>query len=149
QVIFTLSPVRHIRHTLPLNSVSKAILRVAIHELSGRPGNHYFPAFELMMDDLRDYRFYGEDMLHPTAVAEDYLYEHFCQQFFSADARELQDQVLAVQQDLAHRPRRVESAPHQAFLLQLQDKLAQLQAAGLDYHQEMEETKRQMRHFGA
>ncbi len=149
QVIFTLSPVRHIRHTLPLNSVSKAILRVAIHELSSMPGNHYFPAFEMMVDDLRDYRFYGEDMLHPTPVAEDYLYENFCQQFFSDKAQKLQDQVVSVRQDLAHRPRQEGSSAHRAFLLKLQGKLEQLQAKGLDYTREMSEIRRQILHFKA
>src|SRR6185437_8199300 len=72
-ILFTVSPVRHIKDTVLLNNVSKSLLRVGIHEVCEKHTNtHYFPAFELMMDDLRDYRFYKEDMIHPTALAEDY-----------------------------------------------------------------------------
>ena len=71
-MLLTVSPVRHIKETLPENSVSKATLRVLCHQLEEAHANlHYFPAFEIMMDDLRDYRFYREDMLHPTEVAEE------------------------------------------------------------------------------
>ncbi|RZJ92329.1 MAG: hypothetical protein EOO60_07165, partial [Hymenobacter sp.] len=74
RIVLTVSPVRHIKDTLPLNAVSKSVLRVACHYLSELlPGVSYFPAYELLTDELRDYRFYASDMLHPSEVAEDYI----------------------------------------------------------------------------
>jgi hypothetical protein len=81
--ILTVSPVRHLKDTLPLNAVSKSVLRVACHYLSELlPGVAYFPAYELLTDDLRDYRFYASDMLHPSEVAEDYIWGQVCPDIF-------------------------------------------------------------------
>ena len=84
QVIFTVSPIRHLSDGLEQNSLSKSILRVAIAELVERFDNaSYFPSFEIMNDVLRDYRFYAEDMLHPSSVAVEYIWQHFSEVAFS------------------------------------------------------------------
>ena len=79
RILFTVSPIRHLKDGLAENSLSKAILRVAIDELCRRYPDrcHYFPAYELLVDDLRDYRFYAEDMLHPSKQAVDYVWRKF------------------------------------------------------------------------
>ncbi len=87
KVIFTLSPIRYTADGLARNSLSKAILRVAIEQLCSESGAVYFPAFEIMNDDLRDYRFYADDLKHPTAMAVEYIYQHFSRTFFSDATR--------------------------------------------------------------
>lgn len=87
KVIFTLSPIRYTADGLARNSLSKAILRVAIEQLCSESGAEYFPAFEIMNDDLRDYRFYADDLKHPTAMAVEYIYQHFSRTFFSDATR--------------------------------------------------------------
>lgn len=79
QVLFTVSPVRHLKDGFDGNSLSKAVLRAAIAEIIERfpQQTFYFPSFEIMNDDLRDYRFYAEDMIHPSAAAVDYIWEKF------------------------------------------------------------------------
>ena len=85
--IFTVSPVRHIKDTLPLNATSKSVLLVAIHKIKEKYSSvGYFPSYEIMMDELRDYRFYGADMIHPTEVAENYIWEQFCGAYFDEEA---------------------------------------------------------------
>jgi len=83
QLIFTVSPVRYIKNNMTENALSKAQLIVAVHELIHRISNsYYFHAFEIMMDDLRDYRFYNEDMVHPSSLAIDYIWKDFSYTFF-------------------------------------------------------------------
>ena len=77
-IIFTVSPIRHLKDTAHGNQISKATLLLAIEEVIGEMGNcSYFPSYEIMMDDLRDYRFYSEDMLHPSPLAVKYIFEKF------------------------------------------------------------------------
>lgn len=83
KVIFTLSPIRYTADGLARNSLSKSILRVAIERLCTESQAVYFPAFEIMNDDLRDYRFYADDLKHPTAMAVEYIYQYFERTFFS------------------------------------------------------------------
>lgn len=78
QWIFTVSPVRHLADGLHANTLSKATLHLGIEKLVNRyPNAHYFPAYEILMDELRDYRFYADDMMHPSAQAADYIFERF------------------------------------------------------------------------
>lgn len=117
RVILTVSPVRHIKDTLPLNNVSKSVLRVACHMLQERFDYvEYFPAFEIMMDDLRDYRFYKSDMLHPTEEAEAYIWQQFKARYFDASLQAFADKWTSIQQALAHRPFHPTSQAHQKFL---------------------------------
>ena len=125
--VLTVSPVRHLKDTLPLNAVSKSVLRLATHFVSELlPGVAYFPAFELLTDDLRDYRFYADDMLHPSAVAEDYIWDKFARTYFDADFGRFRKEWAAVRQALEHRPL-YEGAPEQRqFLESTQARLEQL-----------------------
>ncbi|WP_299466407.1 GSCFA domain-containing protein [uncultured Microscilla sp.] len=126
QVIVTVSPVRHIKDTIPLNQVSKATLRLACHQISEKFAQvAYFPAYELLLDDLRDYRFFKADMIHPTPVAEDYIWQKFTQAFMNEQTLAFLKQWGKVRQALNHRSFQPESAAHQKFLRKL---LAQLES---------------------
>lgn len=106
QIILTVSPVRHTRDTLPLNAVSKSVLRYACHAIcEAIEGCSYFPSFEIMQDDLRDYRFYQADMIHPSAVAVDYIWEQFSRCYFNAETLQIQGEIAQLQKGLQHRPR--------------------------------------------
>ncbi|WP_084708506.1 GSCFA domain-containing protein [Hymenobacter norwichensis] len=125
--VLTVSPVRHLKDTLPLNAVSKSVLRVACHYLSELlPDVSYFPAYELLLDDLRDYRFYAADMLHPSPVAEDYIWERFARTYFDADFGRFRKEWDAVQQALHHRPLYDASPEHRQFLLGTLERLEKL-----------------------
>ncbi len=127
QVLLTVSPVRHIKETLATNSVSKALLRVLCHQLEQAHQNvHYSPAFEIMMDDLRDYRFYKPDMLHPTEVAEDYIWHKFVAAYYAPDFRKFLEVWQKMQRAVAHRPFHPASEAHQAFLRSTLQQLARL-----------------------
>ena len=90
RILFTVSPVRYIKNDMTENALSKAELIVAVHELLRKIENSsYFPAYEIMMDDLRDYRFYNHDMIHPSPLAIDYIWDKFSHTFFDADTLNL------------------------------------------------------------
>jgi len=126
--IFTVSPVRHIKDGFVENQVSKAhliaALQTAISHLSSAT---YFPSYEIMMDELRDYRFYAEDMLHPSRVAIDYIWERFKETTILETAFSIMDEVETIQKGLAHRPFNANSESHQHFLSKLQDRITVVQ----------------------
>ncbi len=116
RVIFTLSPVRHTADTLAENSLSKAILRVAIAELCALyPNAEYFPAFEIVTDDLRDYRFYADDLVHPSKQAIEYIWERFTQASFSEEALKLMPRIEKITAAAAHCPFNPESEEYSNF----------------------------------
>ncbi|MDR1675045.1 MAG: GSCFA domain-containing protein [Tannerella sp.] len=119
-VLFTVSPVRHWKDGAHENQLSKSVLLLAIEQLQARHPRQvlYFPAYELMMDELRDYRFYAEDMLHPSATAIQYLWERFAETWLEAAARETLDEVTDIQRALNHRPLNPQSEAHKQFLSQ-------------------------------
>ncbi len=122
--ILTVSPVRHLRDTAELNSVSKSVLRLACHQIAGEFANtEYFPAYEIMLDDLRDYRFYKADMIHPTEEAEDYIWEKFAIRYFDESTRAFIQQWSDILSALNHRPFHPGSRQHQQFLADLIRKL--------------------------
>lgn len=122
--ILTVSPVRHLKDSLELNSVSKAVLRLATHEITGKlHGVQYFPSFEIMMDDLRDYRFYSSDMIHPTIDAENYIWKNFSDRFFDSQTRKFIDTWNNILGDLSHKPFHPHTEQHQQFLKKLLSKL--------------------------
>jgi len=126
RVVLTVSPVRHLKDTLPLNAVSKAALRLACHYLcEAHAQTTYFPAYELVTDDLRDYRFYAPDMLHPTPQAVDYVFTKFIDAYLDPAAKEFLANWASIRAALAHRPLHPGSMAHRQFLLDL---LARLQA---------------------
>ncbi|MFI3292824.1 MAG: GSCFA domain-containing protein [Rikenellaceae bacterium] len=116
-IILTLSPIRHIADGLPENSLSKATLRVAIDEfMRWHPQRvNYFPSYEIFMDDLRDYRFYGDDMVHPSSVGVDYVWEQFCGVAISKSANDLMSKILNIIRASEHRPYNPESDAHKQF----------------------------------
>ncbi|MBL7856398.1 MAG: GSCFA domain-containing protein [Cyclobacteriaceae bacterium] len=129
RIILTVSPVRHIKDTLELNSVSKSILRIACHTLQERYTNvEYFPAYEIMVDDLRDYRFYKPDMIHPSELAEDYIWENFAARFMKPDVLDFIKQWKPIRQALQHKPFHPASSAHQHFLRETLQKLKALQS---------------------
>ena len=116
QIIFSVSPVRHWKDGAAENSVSKSTLLLAANELQEQFANvHYFPAYEIMMDELRDYRFYAPDMLHPSEVAIDYIWEKFCRTYFSESTLKIKKELEQLSADLAHRPLHPESEEFQRF----------------------------------
>lgn len=126
--IFTISPVRHIKDGFVENQRSKAHLIAAIHETTNHqpPTINYFSAYEIMMDELRDYRFYAEDMLHPSQVAIDYIWEKFKETVISEPAYKTMEEVNVVQKGLAHRPFNPNSESHLKFLSHLAEKKKRL-----------------------
>ena len=127
RIILTLSPVRHLADTLPMNMVSKSLLRVAAHMISSEYSDiHYFPAYEIMLDELRDYRFYKEDMIHPTAQAEDYIWEKFKGAGIDEDTRNFMRQWQEIRKSMAHKAFNPNSEAHQKFLKNTLEKLEKL-----------------------
>ncbi|WP_347160207.1 GSCFA domain-containing protein [Pontibacter chitinilyticus] len=138
-VLLTVSPVRHLKETLETNSVSKALLRVLCHQLTEAHADVlYFPAYELMQDDLRDYRFYKQDMLHPTEVAEDYIWEKFVRAYYDDSFRQFLEVWEKLRRAVAHKPFHPESTAHQQFL---QRTLQQLEQVSSKYNVDVSDEK--------
>jgi len=117
KIILTVSPVRHLKDTLPLNAVSKSVLRLACHYLQEKCENvYYFPAFELINDDLRDYRFYAEDMLHVNSQGEGYIWSKFVQACLDAKSQELIEKWQKISARLAHQFFNKQTPAYQEFL---------------------------------
>ncbi len=128
-VLFTISPVRHIKDGFVENQRSKAHLIAALHQfLEENPSDkkYYFPSYELMMDELRDYRFYSADMLHPNELSVEYIWNAFIESCVSSESAVLMKKVDEVQKGLAHRPFNPYSEKHQQFLETLAQKLDEL-----------------------
>ena len=116
KVVLTVSPVRHIGDGLQENSVSKATLRLAVEELVAKYENaHYFPSYEILIDDLRDYRYYADDLAHPSKMAIDYVWERFCEYALTDKAQRLLPQIEQIVSAAEHRPFNPESEAHNAF----------------------------------
>ncbi|MDR1437315.1 MAG: GSCFA domain-containing protein [Candidatus Symbiothrix sp.] len=117
QLLFTVSPIRHGKDGAHENQLNKAVLLLAIDALiKTNEGCYYFPSYELMMDDLRDYRFYAEDMVHPGLPAVDYIWEKFGEACFDASTRKIIQEWENIQLALNHRPFNPESEEYKRFL---------------------------------
>lgn len=128
-IIHTISPVRHLKDGFVENTQSKAHLIAGVHEaVEPRNSAHYFPSYEIMMDELRDYRFYGEDMLHPNTTAINYIWQKFKEVWIASETESIQNEIEAIQAGLQHRPFKPESKAHQEFLERLQEKIKILQS---------------------
>lgn len=127
--IFTISPVRHIKDGFVENQRSKAHLIIALHQIINYQLSivNYFPSYEIMMDELRDYRFYADDMLHPSQAAIDYIWIRFFENYVSENEFETMNQVCEIQKALHHKPFNPNSESHQQFLSKLQDKIMVIQ----------------------
>ncbi len=138
RVILTLSPIRHISDGLADNSLSKAALRVAIDEVVSRHRGRlfYFPSYEILMDDLRDYRFYGEDMVHPSVVAVEYIWEQFQGAALGERSQRQLLDVMKVVRAVEHRPFNAESDSFVRFCSSQLGTIARLE--GLEWSREIE-----------
>lgn len=156
KIRFTISPIRHMRDGAFENQVSKATLHISIHELlekpflekavksdqasraGSKPG--YFPSYEIMMDDLRDYRFYEADMIHPNEVALKYIWDKFSETYFDGDTIKLLDRIDELIRAKSHRPFNPSSESHCAFLARFLKKTRELakECPWLDLSEEAE-----------
>jgi hypothetical protein len=128
KLVHTISPVRHLKDGFVENSMSKAHLIAGLQELiAPRKNSYYFPAYEIMMDELRDYRFYNEDMVHPNKTAISIIWEQFKHVWISPETEELQKEIVGIQASLLHRPFNPKSEAHKLFLSNLEHKIASLQ----------------------
>ena len=131
-LIFTISPVRHIKDGFVENQWSKANLITAVHSTL-QTSNYqlstlnYFPSYEIMMDELRDYRFYAEDMIHPSQTAIDYIWKRFSETYISEEALLTLQEIESIQKALNHRSFNPESEQHKKFLKQLQQRIDVIQ----------------------
>ena len=125
--IFTVSPVRHIKDGFVENTLSKAHLIAALHTSSFQlPTSNYFPSYEIMVDELRDYRFYAEDMLHPNQTAIDYIWIKFFENYISESEFRLMNAICEIQRALKHRPFNPNTERHQNFLSSLETKIIKI-----------------------
>ena len=127
KIVFTVSPIRHWRDGAHENQVSKSILHLAIDQLMAEfeDNLYYFPAYEIVMDELRDYRFYSEDMFHPSETAIDYLWERFRESFFSPVTEKIISDWQPIYRSLNHKPLNFETDEYRNFLMQTLAKLEQ------------------------
>ena len=117
KIIFTVSPVRHSREGFVENNRSKSVLILSIEKLIATyPDCHYFPSYELVIDDLRDYRFYAEDMVHPNYLATQYVWEKFAGSCIDGKSREIFKELDQLNNAVKHRPLHPNSEEHKKFL---------------------------------
>lgn len=141
-IIFTVSPVRHYRDGLAENNLSKARLFELIYRLIGKSRQlQYFPAFEVVNDVLRDYRFFEQDMVHPNRLATQFVWEQFVKTFFDDADIDLLRQIETIVTALNHRPRFKETAAHQNFLEGIRQKISTLKEKRpyLDFDEELKQ----------
>lgn len=128
KIIFTVSPIRHWKEGANANQLSKATLLLAVNEIVQLfPDNaSYFPAYEIMLDELRDYRFYKADMIHPSELAIDYIWKRFSDTYFSKETQITIKQIGEVNKALQHRPFNSLSGAYKQFLTQTLLKMERL-----------------------
>jgi lysophospholipase L1-like esterase len=148
QTVFTVSPVRYFAFGHYENSVSKAHLFAAIHQLQQQFANsYYFPAYEMVIDDLRDYRFYAEDMLHPNSQATEYVWQRLCETMLPKATTAVMKEVEEVMQAATHRPRNPNTDAHKKFVEKYLEKIASLKEKyALDFSEEEEALKKYISH---
>lgn len=127
-IIFTVSPVRHIKDGFIENQVSKSHLLASIYKtINHQPSTtNYFPSYEIMMDELRDYRFYEADMLHPNQQAIDYIWIKFFEKYVNEKEFATMNEICSIQRSLKHKPFNEKSESHQKFMLMLENKIKEL-----------------------
>ena len=127
KIIFTISPVRHIKDGFTENQQSKATLILSVKQLTEQFSNClYFPVYELFMDDMRDYRFYASDMLHPSETAIEYVWKRFCETFFTQETQSVLNEAEKLYAAKQHRPFHATSDEYQKFQQLHQEKARQL-----------------------
>ena len=129
QILFTVSPVRHTKDGMVENNLSKSKLISAIHEILPQFENcHYLPAYEILMDDLRDYRFYKEDLIHPNNQAITYIWEKFGNAYFSDETMDFIEENLKIAKSLDHKASDDKNPKYQEFLEKLKERISMQQA---------------------
>lgn len=145
EIICTVSPVRHIRDGLIANNRSKAHLLTACHQLCENSKSvHYFAAYELLLDDLRDYRYYDEDLVHPSSQAVNYIWAHLLDHYTDPETQQLIASAEQISKDLAHKAIDPQSEQHQSFLRHIISKMKKLQEKGLDYTLDITQVQEQL-----
>lgn len=140
--IFTLSPVRHIKDGLEANQKSKASCLLAIHALCDQLNNvEYFPSYEILLDELRDYRFYSDDMIHPSTVAVKYIFEKFEDCYLDSEEKLRRSEISAIQNSLNHRPLHAEDPKYLEFQQTLYHKIQSLEKKYPDLSFELEKKR--------
>jgi len=140
-VIFTISPVRHLREGVIDNNRSKAVLIQAVHELNERLEKlYYFPAYELVIDDLRDYRFYAEDLVHPNYAATEYVWNKFIDACMNEETKALMKQIAEINLAFQHKPFNSNTEQHKKFLHSYAEKAKKLheQHSYLNFSKELD-----------
>ena len=141
-IIFTISPVRHWKDGVVENNQSKATLQLAVKELVEEfDFVNYFPAYEIVLDELRDYRFYKDDMLHPNEVAVAYIYEKFRATYYSEKTILLNKKISKIRLAASHRPFNFEADSHQSFIAKTKLLITQvgLENPYLDFSEELKQ----------
>ncbi|MEQ9404960.1 MAG: GSCFA domain-containing protein [Cyclobacteriaceae bacterium] len=143
-IILTVSPVRHTRDGLIESNLSKAVLLQAVHDLTEQFSDvHYFPSYEIIIDELRDYRFYAKDMIHPSEEAIDYVWDRFCETYFDTDTQKFIPEWQSILQALNHKPFHPSSRAHQQFLKNTLEKLENYNRS-VDVSKEISELRNQI-----
>jgi hypothetical protein len=121
-IIFTVSPIRHWKDGAHENNLSKSILLLSVEELQKKFDNvDYFPAYEIQMDELRDYRFYASDMQHPSETAINYIWEKFSDTYFSEQTKLIKQRTEHLTSLLNHRPLHPDSPQYRLFQTQIEN----------------------------
>ena len=115
-VVFTVSPIRYAKYGYHESQLSKATLLLTLNSKLLTLNSFYFPSYEIMMDELRDYRFYADDMLHPSDLAVQYIYERFRETYFSINAKAMEVEWQPIKKALSHRPFNADSEEYKAFI---------------------------------
>lgn len=128
-VIITVSPIRYAKYGYHRSQLSKAVLLLAADKVIKEEGErvYYFPAYEIVNDELRDYRFYKADMLHPNEQAVEYIWEQLVATCFSAEAKQFLEEWRPIKEALAHRPFHPEAAAYQDFIKKTKEKAKMLE----------------------
>lgn len=146
RIILTLSPVRHTKDGISENQLSKSLLRVLCAQLEQQlEAVTYFPAYEILVDELRDYRFYKSDLVHPSEEAENYIWEKWQQFSFSPETQQKVSEIQKIQLELAHRSFNPDSEAHRKFLQNLLGKLERMQGE-VDFLEEIQDVKSRLQH---
>lgn len=128
QIIFTISPVRHIRDGYRENNVSKGVLHLAINDILNKYNDvDYFPSYEIAIDELRDYRYYASDLAHLNELGVDYIWEKFSGNYLTEEAQDLIVQIDKIKRAINHRPQNPESVYHKKFLYDTLKKAEELE----------------------
>lgn len=146
KIILTLSPVRHTKEGISENQLSKSLLRVLCAQLEQQlEAVTYFPAYEILVDELRDYRFYKSDLVHPSEEAENYIWEKWQQFSFNPETQQKVAEIQKIQLELAHRSFNPDSEAHRKFLHNLLGKLERMQGE-VDFSEEIQDVKSRLQH---